>query len=770
MCIEPVGEGAIRVTTDRSDEDIGVLTGGLGPRPIWAPLAGVRGLITPGRIISTLRTWRVSLGREVVAQRQRAMLWTPVAFGAGAAFYLALREEPSAGPSTAAAGALALCAGLIWIWGRRFWATAAIGLVALAGLGFLAAKLHSDSMAAPIAPARPGFVRIEGWVVDIDTPSPRGERLLIAPVQVAGLTPAATPVRVRIVLGAPGGPESAPAPGTPIQIQALLNPPPGPAVPGGYDFARDAWFEGIGGVGLAMRHPTIVPLPRPSIGLRWEMGVNALRWRVATNLAHDIQNVMGPNDGGAAGLAVAVTTSHQDWLAPEYRDDLRASGLAHMLAIAGLHTAAVSGFAFFAFRLLIAAIPWLAIRLPAKKLAALGALAVVGAYLILSGAHPPARRAAITASVAFLAILADRRAVSLHSLAIAALAILALEPEVVVAPGFEMSFCATASLIALAEVWRRPASATGLVWPLRLLQTGRDWLVAGLVISLVAGAATAPFAIQHFNRVANYGVLANLTADFVASALLMPALALSLLAQALGLGAHAAAPVLWVAGWAARSVISLGRVFAQAPGAAMAYPSAPQIALVVSYLGIVFACLWRGRLRLIGIPLSFAVAVWPRPAAPVAWIASDGNDAAVVRDGVETPLKPLVRSYATGMWAQRHAFDLPADQAAAQKAMFDCDRQGCTPLAGVRPVIAAWWTRRWPHTDRFHDLCEGTEILILRSAAPTPISCAAAIVLRRSDFEAGGAAEVYATPGGWRFLWAQSLRGRRPWTLSDTVE
>jgi competence protein ComEC len=710
------------------------------------------------------------LGREIAGQRDRIILWTPVAFGAGSAVYLALKEEPAATPGWVIATTLCLVAALAWVWGRRLWVTALFGLTAMVAVGFCAAKLHSDALAAPIAPVRQGFTRIEGWVVDIDTPSPRGERLLIAPVTIAGLRPDQTPVRVRIVLGAPGGPETAPPPGTPVALTGLLDPPPGPAVPGGYDFARDAWFEGIGGVGLSMRQPDIVSLPAPPLALRWEMAINAMRWRVATTLAHDIQNVMGENDGGAAGLAAAVTTSHQDWLAPEHRDDLRASGLAHMLAIAGLHTAALSGFAFFAFRVVFASIPWLALRVPAKKLAALAALGVVGAYLILSGAHPPARRAAITASVAFFAILVDRRAVSLHSLAIAAFAILILEPEVVVAPGFEMSFCATGALIALAEVWRRPTPASGLPWPLRALQAGRDWLVASFAVSLVAGAATAPFAIQHFNRVANYGVLANLTADFVASALLMPALALSLLAQALGLGADMATPVLWVAGWAARSVISLGRLFAQAPGAAMSYPSAPQIALILSYLGIVFACLWRGRLRTLGVLLSFAVALWPRAGPPLAWIASDGDDAAVAINGVEVALKPEVRAYATGMWAQKRGLALPADPDAAQAAAFDCDRNGCAPKLGVRPALAAWWTRRSPNATRFSDLCHGADIIILRSSARPPASCDGVTILRRADFEAGGAAEVYQAPGGWRIIWAQTARGRRPWTLSDTVE
>ena len=125
-------------------------------------------------------------------------------------------------------------------------------------------------------------------------------------------------------------------------------------------------------------------------------------------------------------------------------------------------------------------------------------------------------RAAITASVAFIAILADRRAVSLHSLAVAALAILLMEPEAVLQPGFEMSFCATASLVAMAEIWPHRHAARGLAWPIAGLQKGRDWLFAMIMVSLVAGAATGPFAIQHFNRVANYGVLASdLTADFV---------------------------------------------------------------------------------------------------------------------------------------------------------------------------------------------------------------------------------------------------------------
>jgi competence protein ComEC len=708
------------------------------------------------------------LRQEVADQWERVLLWTPVAFGVGAAAYLGLKTEPS----LAVAAALAAATIAISIAARRFstnrWALAVSGLVATACVGFLVAKLHSNAVATPIAPT--GVRVIEGFVVDVESPSERGPRLLIAPVSISDLAPERTPVRVRIVTPVSGGPDTTPPPGSMIRMLALLDPPPGPAAPGAYDFARDAWFEGVGGVGLALKPVDAIALGPPPLMLRIEMAMNSVRWTVASHLAHAIRQTLGPNDGGAAGLAVAVTTSHQDWLAGGDRDALRGSGLAHMLAIAGLHTAAVSGFAFFFFRLVISAWPWLALRVSGKKVAAAAALVVVIAYLILSGAHPPARRAAITASVAFVAILADRRAVSLHSLAVAALAVLLTEPEAVLQPGFEMSFCATASLIAMSEVWPHRSVAVGLPWPIATLQKGRDWLIAMIMVSLVAGAATGPFAIQHFNRVANYGVVANLTADFIASAILMPLLAACLAAQSLGLGAEQLGPLYWAAGWAARSVISIGHIFSGAPGAAVTMASAPPLALAVSYVGIVFACLWRGILRWIGLPMAFAVALWPRPAPPAAWISNDGSDAAIVIGAGAVALKPSTHLYAVQTWAQRRNLSLPADPETALAELYDCDRSACAPRSGLKPAIAAWWTKRVPKPERLARLCENADFLILRAATPLPSACSDVRILGRSAFDREGAAEIYPTGSGWRIVWSQPLRGERPWSVSDSAE
>jgi competence protein ComEC len=363
----------------------------------------------------------------------------------------------------------------------------------------------------------------------------------------------------------------------------------------------------------------------------------------------------------------------------------------------------------------------------------------------------------------------DRQAISLRSLALAALIVLALEPEVVVQPGFEMSFCATAALVALAEIWpRAPAAAPGLPWWVTAFQRGRDWLFALFMVSLVAGAATGPFAIQHFNRIANFGVFANLTADFLASVMMMPALAVALLLETLGHGL--AAPALFVAGWSARAIIALGHLFATAPGAAMTATAAPQAALLISYFGILFACLWNGWLRWIGVPLAAAVALWPRPVPPTIWVAGDGADAALAIRGQEIALRPGVRAYATQLWAQRRGLTVPADMEQARGGFFDCDYWSCVARPGVTPALGIWWTRRQPKPERLGELCASSDILVLRAAVTLPASCREALVLRPGDFAGGGAAELYPAKGGWRVVWSEPLRGQRPWSLSDSGE
>ena len=750
MCRSPVGEGAKRVTT--AD---GSVIGEAGPgeaepsstRGARRPRLGARAWASAGA-----HAW-AALREEVAAQAVRWTLWTPAAFGGGCAVYFGLKAEPQAwvGGMAALGGLMAVI--LAFRPQRTTPALIALSLLAAALLGFADAKLATETARAPVLPDGLGVRRVTGRVVDIVEAAGGRLRLLIQPTAITDLPANRLPARLRLTLREAADVE----PGDAVAVQAILDPPPGPASPGGFDFARDAWFSRLGGVGLALTPPRPTALPPMGLGLRLQTGLNMLRWRLAERLARAL------GGGDPAGLAAAVATSHQAWLSEADAQDLRDSGLAHMLAIAGLHTAAVTGFVYAALRLLVAAWPWLALRLSGKKLAAAGGLVACGVYLALSGAHPPARRAAITAGVAFLAMLCGRRPISMRSLALAALTVLALQPVAVVQPGFQMSFSATAALVAMAEAWPRRAGRIEAPWFIAWPQHLREWVVAMGAVSLVAGLATAPFALQHFNRMATYGLFANFAADLLASLVLMPALVICAVGAAIGLPkAWLAAPQA-VVGGAAGGILAIAHLFATLPGAVRTLPSAPQPALILAFSGIVFACLWRGRLRWVVAPLALAVLVWPRPAPPSVWIAADGDNAAVVEDGRAVVLKPQVRVFASDAWITREGLTRPFDPQAEDMA-FDCDRMGCSPKMGLRPAVGAWWGRKAVPPDRLAELCRASEIVVVRGPPPAKAACPDALMLTRDDFDRGGSAELYPADGGWRVVWANTARGRRPWS------
>ncbi|MFN3514366.1 MAG: ComEC/Rec2 family competence protein [Phenylobacterium sp.] len=671
-----------------------------------------------------------------------------MAFGLGAASYFALPGEPVAAVGGAALLVAAAAAFASARWSPHRAVTVAVMLAAFLLAGFGAAKLRTEAVRAPIAPDGTGVQTLETYVVDIADPGQGGARLLLAPIRASALAPEETPIRVRMTLR---DGEVLPEPGQAISVRGMINAPPPPASPGSYDFARDAFFDGIGGVGFALTPLRAIEAPPPEGRLALAMKINAVRWALARRIVDE----MGVESGG---LAAAMVTGHRAFVPPEQTEALRVAGLAHIIAISGLHMAIVGGFAFGAVRILIAAWPWAALRVSSKKTAAVAGLLAVGAYLVISGLPSPAVRAAITAGAAFCAILLDRRAISLHTLAIAALVILALQPEAVMAPGFQMSFAATAALVALAEAWPRPAREINTPWPIRTVQTIGVWIAASLGVSFVAGLATGPFAMQHFNRVATFGLVANLLAAPISSFLMMPALAIGAVLAPLGLGG---AP-LAAADLAIDTLTRIAATVAAQPHAQLVVPSAPAWTLAVAFIGILWLCMWRGPLRWVGLPLALAVALYPRPAPPDAWAAADGSAVAVRTGDAAVLFRPDAKLFAAELWARRRGLT-PAD-ADVRNQGYDCDRWTCSPKLGAEaPAVAAIMTRRASTiAAKLPELCARAEIVIVRGLAGPCES--GALVLDARDFSRGGSVELYRTPEGWKALWAQDLRGSRPWS------
>nr|WP_314524333.1 ComEC/Rec2 family competence protein [uncultured Brevundimonas sp.] len=694
---------------------------------------------TPG---ARLRAW---LADQVAAQALRWRLWGPVAFGCGCARYFALRFEPAFWPLGLAAITGFAVWGLAKTRGRTRRITWPLLMIACLAAGLAAAKARTLFVAAPIAPTLSAPTVIEAWVVDVDSPGQRGARVMIAPVWIRGLTPDQTPVRLRATLR--GDP---PEPGQAIRLFAILNPPPAPASPGAYDFGRNAFFQGMGGVAFALGETRAADLPRAPWRLRLEMAVNGARYALAKRIVARLGERTG-------GIAAAMTTSHETWISQADLDVMRDSGLAHILSVSGLHMAIVGGFVFFAVRLGVAAWPWLALRVPGKKVAAMAGLVAVGVYLVVSGAPPPAERAAITASIAFLAILLDRQAVTMHGLAVAAFVVLAIQPEAVVTPGFQMSFAATAALVALVEAWPKTPREISAPWPILAIQRFAGWVTAAAAASLVAGLATGPFSMQHFNRTAMYGLLANLGTSPVADFILMPALALGAAMEPLGLGG----PFLAVAGWGVDLMLAIGSWTAGLPGAVQTIPSAPDFILPIAFVGVVFICLWRGRLRWLGLPLAAAVMIWPRPPAPDLWIGDGGTNAAFNRRGEAVVVRPGVREFAADLWSRRRGLTLTGRDLDG----WTCDRFSCRPESPAGGPIALWWGRRAPDSARLASLCDTAEVVGVRAVVTKlPASCSGRLVLDGVDFARGGAVELWRDGPGWRAVWTSEVRGNRPWT------
>ncbi len=326
---------------------------------------------------------------------------------------------------------------------------------------------------------------------------------------------------------------------------AVLMPPPAPAAPGGYDFGRAAFFDRIGGVGYAYgRAAAIAPLRPESLRERIATAIAQLRWRMT-------QRIQAALPGSTGGIASALITGDRGSISDDDEAALRDAGLAHVLAIAGLHMALVGLGLFWVVRAVLAAIPSIALNYPIKKWAALAALGGATFYLVVSGAATPATRAYIMLATMLTAILMDRPALSMRSVALASLILLLLRPESLIEPGFQMSFAAVVGLVAVAE-WE--AAHRNQDGP-RAFQSVRRYMWGIAVTSFVGSIATAPFAIFHFDRATHYAVLGNLLAMPVMGFVAMPAAAISVIAMPF----HLEAWPLSAMGFGIEIMLSVGR-------------------------------------------------------------------------------------------------------------------------------------------------------------------------------------------------------------------
>ncbi|PCI64463.1 MAG: hypothetical protein COB37_01205 [Kordiimonadales bacterium] len=407
--------------------------------------------------------------------------------------------------------------------------------------------------------------------------------------------------------------------GSKAEMSAVLSRLGGPVVPGGYDFGRYAYYSGLDAQGFATSAIKKADLFESDPTTKSATWLRAFRDRLADKILNHV-------DGQPGAVAVALTLGIRHHLSDETTENLRRAGLSHLLAISGLHMGLVTAFAFFTFQLLFAAVPAVALRFMPKKVAVFPAWSIAFIYLLLSGGSTASLRAFLMVSVAMLAVLTDRQVVSLRSVALAALLIVAIAPEAVLSAGFQMSFAATTGLVAFYEYWRHRKPENEGTFRAGRVRKLLQYIGFIAMTSLIAQFAVAPFALYHFQAISLLGIIANVLVLPVISLLVMPLLLVSLVFSGLGM--------LEVTGWLLE--LALAGVLSVAAGVAdLPYSTARvtplgdgAFAVLVFAFGVLVIFRSKAGVSLAAVAVFISV-VMPPPEQASVLISSSGKVVAV---------------------------------------------------------------------------------------------------------------------------------------------
>ncbi len=615
------------------------------------------------------RGWLSKAITHEVVQR-RLFPWIPVCFGIGILLFFQADGAPAL---WAPLGAFALCvaAGVAL---RRNMA-AVVAMIALSAVfaGFAAGVIRTRSVAASVL-TRITITTIAGFVEAVEDRE-EGQRLLIRIVEMKDVAEAERPRLVRVSVRAGAGLTA----GQFVTGTARLLPPPEAAWPGGYDFAQDAYYKGIGAVGSMVGQVRWVSSPSPADwSLQLAAGVdearNALTQRIATSIG-----------GAAGGVGAALVTGKRGLIPESTNDILRGAGIYHIVSISGLHMVLAAGTFFWLVRALLALTPAVALLWPVKKMAAVAAMVGATIYCIFSGSDVATERSLIMTLVMFGAVLVDRAALSIRNLAIAALIVLAREPEALLGPSFQMSFGAVTAMMALVPLMHgRPGEGA----PATVLERGFRWsgrAMLGLVTTtLVASVATAPFAAYHFQSLNPYSLIGNALALPLVWVVVMPSAVLGVLAYPFGLDR----PVWQVMGAAVEQVLAVSAWVGSFSGSTLVVPALGIGALALLSLGLLVLTIPASSLRWLALlPAGMGLAFAAAPDRYDVFIDREGAGAAIRGSDGQLALVGRPSDFVTEQWLRADGDARDADDASLRREA-RCDGAGCVVVAADERQIA----------------------------------------------------------------------------------
>jgi competence protein ComEC len=692
-------------------------------------MRGVRTRVGPAKLIVAI----------IEAQRGTLLLWMPVAMSFGIGGYFGLTWEPDFQAYLTLIASGFVVAVFLRVISHR--TTSLTAFIMLIPIGFILSGISANMKAAPVL----GFHfygAVQGRIVAIDRSSSDRPRITLDQLVLQKVSAAKTPALVRISLHYKT-PFVLPEPGQQIIINASLSPPEGPVEPGGFNFQRFAWFLRLGAVGYS-RTPLVEFAPPDRSG--WKMTVFSTRIRLANALKARLSGQKG-------AFAAAILVGDRSGVDPVVLQSLRASNLAHLLAISGLHMGLLTGFVFAAIRYGLALVPRLALRLHGKKIAAVFAFVAAISYLILSGGNIATQRAFVMVSVMLLAVLLDRRAITLRAVAMAAVIVLVLRPESLIEAGFQMSFAATTALVAAfaalsgAEFLRpRLGKLSGLI----------RGTVTLILSSAVAGAATAPISAYHFNQIAQFGLIANLASVPVMGFVIMPAAVIGILLAPFGLDSLAwmtvGAGIDWilvVANWVGSLEYAVHRI------------SKPDsFVLPVIAGGFLLVVLLRGPIRTIGIlPLVIGFSAWVTTTRPAILLSPNGRVLGLQTEAGRVINRDRGNGFIVRNWLENDGDAATQEDAALRTGLVENDKITQVILGHQR--ISYQWGKDLTVKD-ISDLCRGSAIVIApQYLGESPQDC---FLIDSRKLHELGASSIENDQNKLVLTGARQINGTRLWT------
>ncbi|GFE66852.1 ComEC/Rec2 family competence protein [Litoreibacter roseus] len=673
-------------------------------------------------------------GDLLARQRGHLFTWTPVIFGAGIGWFFTLKIDPNKGIMLS----LAIC--VLGVWVCRIlagsWLVPLAAAVTIGASGFLLVTLRAESVAAPVLEFR-YYGPIEGRILKIDKSGSDKPRLTLDQVVLDRMAPDRTPYRVRVSLHG-DQPFLTPEPGMTVFMTGHLGPPAGPVEPGGYDFQRKAWFDRLGALGYT-RSPALVL--EPAVQDTFWLKLTAFR----QVLSDVIKSRMSAREGP---FAAAILTGDRTEIDPVALEALRASNLAHLLAISGLHMGLLTGVIYTLVRFGLALVPRYAMRWHPKKCAALCALITAFLYLGISGANVATQRAFVMVAVMLIALCLDRRALTLRAVSLAALLVLVIKPESLIGPGFQMSFAATTALVAV-FAWLRDV---------QLMQRFPKWsrpVTSLLLSSAIAGLATAPFGAAHFNQVAHYGLVANLLSVPIMGIVVMPAAVLACVLAVIGLEAVG----FWFVELGLRWILWVAETVSGWDGAVSKIVAPDPVVLPVIAFGGLVLCLWQGRWRLSGFAIIAAgFVVWGQAQRPDILVAESGRLIGILTTDGRALNKPKGDGFTAKNWLENDGDPVTQEEAAARglseaNLVRFSDRDVSVVLDAAKDISP----------EKMRDYCTDMDVIVVARFEGS----ASCDIFTEESLRHSGSLAVHIRDTGFRVETTRHRRGVRYWTDQD---